>query len=59
MLIVVSPEEIFDLFCQEAKQFLGGLGYHELMRYGYFGLSEGEGGVAVETYRANSEVGTA
>jgi hypothetical protein len=59
VLVVVNAEEGLDLTGQEKEEILGGTGRHELPRDHDLGLSEGEGGVAVQLNGAHTEVGAA
>lgn len=56
MVVVMGFEEGFNLFGEEGEEFFGCFGCHEVSGDGDFGLGKGEGGVAVQLDRADSEV---
>ena len=59
VLVVMNAEEGLDLAGQEEEEVLGGTGGHEFPGNHDLGLSEVEGGVAVQLNRAHAEVGPA
>lgn len=59
MLIVMGLEEGLDLLCEEGEKLLGCFGNHQFTWDCDFGLREGEGGIAIEPYGTNAEIGAA
>lgn len=58
MIFMVCLEEKLDLLGKESKQFLSGLGYHQLPRDGNLRVREAECGISMKVNGADSEIGS-
>ena len=59
VIIMVGPQKILDLLGEEGEELFRSLSYHELPRYCHLGLRKGEGSVAVQLDRTDTEIGAA